>query len=1006
MSDPSDSLGTDEVQRLISRFGSDQDYFRSDDFKEMGLRSEFLNPILRLLGWDPDNPGLRGLDREVVQDPALTIDGRDKAPDYAMLLARRRRFFLEAKRPSVNIEAGRASAYQIRRYSWNAGLPLGIVTDFEEWAVYDCRHEPKPDDSATVGRIKYFKFDQLPEMWDWLVETFGRESVAKGSLDAYAVEHPIPRGTLTVDQSFLEEIREWRRRLAADIHDHNPSLTALELNSSVQNLIDRIIFLRIAEARGLEPFGEMQDAMGSSDPYMALMGLFRRADNRYNSGLFHFSHEGGHVEPPDTIGPGLQVSPEVLRYVVTRLYFPHPYEFSAMPADILGRVYEQFLGEEIILRDGRALVEEKPEVRRAGGVYYTPEPIVNYIVETTVGPLLEGSTPAKVAGVKVVDPSCGSGSFLIAAYQYIIDWHVDYYTPRRNLARKHLESTLDGGLRLKTSERRRILLDNIFGVDIDRQAVEVTKLSLLLKLIEGQVQSEFELGRLLPDLDKNIRCGNSLIDIDFEMPLEPTDREQTDLNPFSWSENFPEIFRQGGFDAVIGNPPYLNIDSVWGRRDPRLRYIKDTYPSIHTDKTDILFYFLAKATQIGKGEIGYIVSRSFLEADKAQKLRKWLGENTRVREVLDFRHAMVFPRVGINTAIVRLTGSTAPSHAEFRRLHERSLPPGYDTDYLRNPDNTQSTLVPQARIAETVWNFGNDDITDLLERIDAAGTPVGEILVVGQGMQTGSNNAFQVPSASSTEDFTNAHCVVYRRARNSDIRPFEIRSEGPRVMYVEDSDSFTALPAAARQQLETHKQALEGRAAFKRGNCKWWRYTWPLHRELMHNKRILVPYRASSNRFAVDDSCSYLGLTDTTVLYDNEQAEDLRYIAAVLNSDALTFRFRYIGKLVGGGTYEYFHNTVSKLPVPRREPGDPDHDALVDLTRRLETAAIGKTSSIVPAEKRQFEADYSVALEELNRIVNRLIGLSEEDVALIREQLDESNAATQDDGGVGGEFDE
>ena len=120
----------------------------------------------------------------------------------------------------------------------------------------------------------------------------------------------------------------------------------------------------------------------------------------------------------------------------------------------------------------------------------------------------------------------------------------------------------------------------------------------------------------------------------------------------------------------------------------------------------------------------------------------------------------------------------------------------------------------------------------------------------------------------------------------------------------------------------------------------------------------------------------------------------------------MTFRFRYIGKLVGGGTYEYFHNTVSKLPVPRREPGDPDHDALVDLTRRLETAAIGKTSSIVPAEKRQFEADYSVALEELNRIVNRLIGLSEEDVALIREQLDESNAATQDDGGVGGEFDE
>lgn len=738
-----------EVQALVTKFREGADYYASSSFKEMSLRSEFLNPVLKALGWDPDNPGLDVANREVTQEDTLIIDGEGKAPDYAFLIDGRWQWFLEAKRPGVNIETGRDPAYQIRRYCWNAGLPLGVVTDFEEWAVYDCRFEPQPGDAAAVARLLYFGFEELDAQWEELSNLLGRVSVGQGSIARFNVVNPAPRGTLTVDQAFLKEISEWREALAADVALNNPAMGVIDLNKAVQNLIDRVIFLRIAEARGLEGFGDLQAAAAdeNSGVYARLLGLFKRADNRYNSGLFHFSKSKDQSGDPDEAASALVVSDAPLRYIIDRLYYPHPYEFSAMPADILGRVYEQFLGATITLKNHKATVEEKPEVRKAGGVYYTPVPIVEYIVEETIGPLLDGVAPSDVAKLRILDPACGSGSFLIAAYQYLIDWHTGYYAKTPRNAKKYLDKRSDGGVRLNTAERKRILLANIFGVDIDPQAVEVTKLSLLLKVIEGQTQLELATGRILPDLDANIRCGNSLIDLDFPLPLDVTEEERQQYNPFNWAESFPEIMSNGGFDAIVGNPPYLNIDAVWGRKDLRLAYIKSRYSKIHTDKTDILFYFLARAIEICKGEIGFIISRSFLEADKAQKLRGWLASNARVREVLDFREAIVFPRVGINTAIVRFTQSKAVKEGTFRQYRNKSLPPGYRPDHLRDPEHFTRNTAPLSTLGTESWIVTDTGNAALLAKIDAAGDRVSQILHVGKGMETGSNDSFVVPAS-------------------------------------------------------------------------------------------------------------------------------------------------------------------------------------------------------------------------------------------------------------------
>jgi type I restriction-modification system DNA methylase subunit len=240
-------------------------------------------------------------------------------------------------------------------------------------------------------------------------------------------------------------------------------------------------------------YGRLQALLNGEHTYRRLYQLFREADQRYNSGLFYFQKEKDRVESPDDLTPELEIDDAVYKRIIRRLYYPDsPYEFSVLPADILGQVYEQFLGKVIRLTEGhQAKVEDKPEVKKAGGVYYTPTYIVDYIVKNTVGKLLENKTPKQVAKLRILDPACGSGSFLIGAYQYLLDWHRDWYSdndPKKWASGRNpaIYQGPGGEWKLTTTERKRILLQNIYGVDIDAQAVEVTKLSLLLKVLEGE----------------------------------------------------------------------------------------------------------------------------------------------------------------------------------------------------------------------------------------------------------------------------------------------------------------------------------------------------------------------------------------------------------------------------------------------------------------------------------------------------------------------------------------
>ncbi len=419
-----------EIRQLVERFEANLDSYRGGSYNETLLRRDFLDPLFKALGWDIDNAqGYAEAFREVVHEDAIKVGGSTKAPDYSFRIGGRRIFFLEAKKPSVVIKDDPGPAYQLRRYAWSANLPLSILSDFEEFAVYDCRIKPAPGDKPAKGRLLYLTFRDYLDRWDEIAGIFSREAVLKGSFDRYASSAKGKRGTTGVDGDFLAQIEGWRETLAKNIALRNPGIEVRDLNFAVQATIDRIVFLRICEDRGIEPLNRLQGLTNGAGIYARLAHVFREADDRYNSGLFHFKAERGRAGSPDEFTLGLKVDDKVLKALILGLYYPEsPYEFSVLPADILGQVYERFLGSVIRLTaGGQAKIEEKPEVKKAGGVYYTPTYIVDYIVRQTVGRLCENKAPKDVAKLSILDPACGSGSFLIGAYQYLLDWHLAWY---------------------------------------------------------------------------------------------------------------------------------------------------------------------------------------------------------------------------------------------------------------------------------------------------------------------------------------------------------------------------------------------------------------------------------------------------------------------------------------------------------------------------------------------------------------------------------------------------
>ncbi|MCE9538733.1 MAG: N-6 DNA methylase [Bacteroidetes bacterium] len=669
------------IEKLVDRFREHRKDYHLTDYNEAKTRQDFINPFFKALGWDIDNEkGDSEAYREVIYEDKVVVKGKAKAPDYGFRLSgsgSKRLFYVEAKKPAVSLKTNKEAAYQLRRYGSSAQAFVSILTNFEDFIIYDCSKVPNLNDSSTVARLKHISFEDYSKEFDFIYDTFSHEAVTKGRFDKFVQSSATKKGTDTLDKRFVQSLDLWRKYLAVSIALNNRKINDEELNFAVQQTIDRLIFLRFCEDRAVEPYGQLQKAVSKGDAYKNLLDLFQQADDKYNSGLFDFEK--------DTITPTLKVDNKVIKIVIDELYYPKcNYEFSVMPVEILGNAYEQFLGKVIRITPARSVkIEEKPEVRKAGGVFYTPQYIVEYIVKNTVGKLVEGKTPKEIEKIKIVDPACGSGSFLLGAFEFLLNYHVNYYHQKGFATKKGKDNPFTPQGTLTTHEKKRILLSNIYGVDLDANAVEVTKLSLLLKCMEGETEASIKQQislfheRVLPSLEENIKSGNSLIDTDFYDNEIDLDYEQK-IKPFNWKKAFPEVFKlrkedkkeefkrqfnlvkqseeklkekteellkkhqgkieeplieygiTGGFDIVIGNPPYGALLT----KDEDL-YLRKKY-DVANYQLDSYNLFIERATKIAnnKAMFGFIIPSAWSASVYDDRFRKFLVREVCIDEIV------------------------------------------------------------------------------------------------------------------------------------------------------------------------------------------------------------------------------------------------------------------------------------------------------------------------------------------------------------------------------------
>ena len=975
----------DSVKLLIDTFENNLDFYKSGKYNEYQLRQEFLDPFFKELGWDMDNEaGLAPQYRDVIHEASIKIGGSTKAPDYAFSIHGQYKFFLEAKKPAVNVKSDTDPAYQLRRYGWSAKLPISILTDFEEFAIYDCRKRPSRGERASTSRIAYFKYTDYIEKWDELCATFSKEAILKGSFDKYTVDTKRHRGTDTVDDAFLEEIENWRNLLARNFALRNPALSVRDLNFAVQKTIDRLIFLRICEDRGTEDYKRLATSLNNKRIYPRLLDQFMQADARYNSGLFHFSTENGRGAP-DIITPNLKLDDTVLKEIISKLYYPEsPYEFSVLPADILGKVYEQFLGKTILLTSGhQAKIEEKPEVRKAGGVYYTPNYIVNHITKNTLGHILDGSDPeqlkpiavSRAAKIKVLDPACGSGSFLIVVYQYLLDWHLRQYTAdpetngpdegkiKRHAGGKNPKIYLSPGneWKLTTDERKRILLNNIFGVDIDPQAVEVTKLSLLLKVIEGEThqirQRDWirERQRILPDLANNIKCGNSLIGPNFyddEQMLLLDEETQYGINIFDWNQGFPDIMRRGGFDCIVGNPPYgASLDE----NQKKFFGEKFTCQSYQLDSYLLFLEKMLSSILDNHGKLGFIIPNPWLTNIKQQATRHFISETADVEQVVHFLNP-VFSAAVVDTQILIASVPVSKSHLIDIHVCNNST-----------SSNRMNIISSHIQKQEHWRKQANDAINIFLcegefaffDKIKETHQPLGNIVNLSVG-----------------------------------IKPYQKGKGTPKQTA---NDVKNRIFDATEKQGPDYRQIIRGKDITKYSvSPKEIRYIkygpWlaePRPKANFDSPQKVVIRQTGDSLIAAFETNRLLCMNNMHVLTPGEDMHGLSmlYLLGLINSRMFNWYYSCLNPEQGEALAEVKRTNVAKLPVRKIDFNNPDdvamHDKMVVLVGRMLELTQKKADESNPETLRLIETQIAATNHQIDRLVYDLYEVTPEEIALV-----------------------
>lgn len=990
-----------EIGQLIEKFEREKTAGRIYDYNESETKAGFIEPLLQALGWDTR-------DRNEVGFETKVSGGR---VDYSLKLQGAPRIYVEAKPLKADL-AKPDIVTQAITYGYNTkAVKWVLLTDFQELRLFDVTLKPTLRNLERGLRLQlpctdYLnRFDEL-----WLLS---KSSVETGALDRTLLPKRAERDRLPVDRAILEDLTRWQEILAKDLYKHSGySLEADRLREAAQRILDRIIFIRSCEDRKLTHAERLRDLVEQrreeigTNFGLVLKGLFRRYDRDFNSDLFapHFSED-------------LAVDFTVLKEIILGTY--EPYLFDVVGVHLLGSIYEQYLGYTINLTEKRVKYELKPQVRKAGGVYYTPEYIVDYIVKNSIGRVLRERGKARTSkqknlSLRVLDMACGSGSFLIRAYDELCR----YYETVKAEALKQRATALkaarmdqftfplaageeEASQRLSILEKRQMVVDHLFGVDIDPQACEVARLSLMLKMLED----EYGIipGRaILPALDYNVQCGNSLISGDVLNLQSFFQEDWVKTKPFDWEVHFRRIMEEGGFDVIIGNPPYVRIQTLL--RD-QVAFFNQHYASA-TGNYDIYILFVERALQLLKpgGILGFILPHKFFQAAYGKGLRKVIADQRCLMEIVNFRDNQIFEGSSTYTCLLFLQKDGAKSfkYAEIRKLIEPEKQLQIVGNYEEYAD--QDTKVYKVRpnvLTGDPWHFRLGQQGGLLERLSERGRPLEEVTErIFQGLKTSADDVYLLDFIDCKKETVIAYSKALEKEAEleSEIAKPLIKGGQMRRYLIVEPEKVIIFPYRGSalipkkefqdryprcwEYLLANKRNLENREGGKMKGEGWYAYIYPKSLGKFDLPKIITPDLALSASYCYDSEGTYYftgGAAGGYGIIPRDQIHP-KYLLGLLNSHLLDWFLHLISTPFRGGYFSYEARFIKQLPIRLIDFSNPAekklHDDLVALVDVMLTLH-HRLQQAVGAEHEQLQRQIEKTDREIDSLVYKLYSITD-----------------------------
>ncbi len=1011
-----ESTPQQKIQYLVEKFHLEEAAGAIAQYNESETKNGFIEPLLQSLGWNTQDRNEVGLEENV-------SGGR---VDYSLRINGSPRIYIEAKPPRAKLTKTEVISQAIT-YGYNKRtVNWVLLTDFEEFRLFDVTIRPNKRNLEAGLRLD-LTYDLFLEKFNdlWLLS---KESVESGLLDQTLLSKKLAKLRRPVDKEILEDMKRWRELLAKNIYKNKPDITEDQLKEDVQRILDRIIFVRSCEDRRLSHGETLQDmVLQRRDDIGAafmpvLKALFRRYDRDYNSELFD-----------DHPCEDLAIDFSVIKEIILETY--DPYLFDVIGSEVLGNIYEQYLGYVPRLTEKRVKYEPKPEVRKAGGIFYTPEYIVDYIVKNTVGRFLAERKPKGIQTLRILDPACGSGSFLIRAYKELEVYYQNLKKGTWEKRRKTLakvfedqtpfsfdEGSLETRWELNVFDKRKIVLEHLLGVDLDEQAVEVTRLSLMLKMLEGE-QGIVPGRAILPTLDHNIQCGNSLITGDVLRLRSFFEEDWIKTKPFDWRDHFRKIMvDEGGFDIVIGNPPYVRIQTL---PKDQVTFFNENFVSA-TGNYDIYALFVEQGLKLLKpgGILGFILPHKFFQAAYGQGLRKLIAEQKALMEVVNFRDNQIFEQASTYTCLLFLQKGKdgAFKYADVARLED----PDKQLQIIREHEEYQDDRMrvgklPKKQVTEAPWSFSFGEEAAVVEKVKTAGPVLGDLCEkIFQGLITGADKIFIVEKKE--ENSVGKLVRVFSPATNGvhqiervllkpllkgslDIRRYNIVEPTRYVIFpyhvkensasLISAEEFEKMFPKCWEYFELNRKVLESREDGKWHGPRWYAFSRTQNLAEFDRPKIMTPSIAKKASFTFDKNGEFYfvgsgggGGGGYGVVLKKEVELHPFYMTALLNSKLLDLNLQKISTQFRGGFFAYNRQYIEQLPIRLIDFNNPKEkkthedlvklvDVMLDLRKREQEAQGHELEQL----KRQIEKTD----REIDERVYELYGITDQEKIIIEE---------------------